>query len=162
MQIELLGHFSRNPQPILEARQKWKENVKLVHDSPLQASASRGLVRPQEGRQQGHVTASLHCSCKYWVAIRWEEGKDYQIHRNLLPETAVCNLETRRDLIFFYTSISAKATEKSPGECLGKQEVSGKMTNQHSSVLSETVRWAPMNHALILPLLSLRAPLLEA
>lgn len=44
-------------------------------------------------------------------AIRAEEGKT-KIHRNLLPETQVCNLETRRDLIFFYTSFSLKVEQK--------------------------------------------------
>lgn len=44
-------------------------------------------------------------------ALGVRRAKDYQIHRNLLLETPVCNLETRRDLIFFYTSIKAKVTE---------------------------------------------------
>lgn len=109
--------------------------------TPADISQQR-VSQIQEGGQQGDITASLHCSSKYWVAIRWEEGKRLSNTQKLTPRDTSLQPGNKKRFNFFYTPISAKVTEKSPEDCLGKQEVSGEVINQHSPVISETVPWA--------------------
>lgn len=77
-----------------------KKNAKQVQDSFLQTSANRGLVRFRRAASRGILQRAFIVLPNTEWPLGGRRAKDYQIHRNLLPETPVCNLETRRDSIF--------------------------------------------------------------
>lgn len=68
--------------------------------SPLCRHGEKRLCQQWGGQQAGRRAASLHGSSKHWVPIRREDRKRLWNTQKLTPRHNICNLETRRDLMF--------------------------------------------------------------
>lgn len=91
--------------------------------TPADISQQR-VSQIQEGGQQGDITASLHCSSKYWVAIRWEEGKRLSNTQKLTPRDTSLQPGNKKRFNFFLHA----------HQCKGNREVTRRLSREAGSV----------------------------